>query len=65
MGRVVATYITRITLREPEDLAAGDVVAQPPLLEALDEAIEKLLRSAPAKGKRIPDVHVSSERVDQ
>ena len=65
-GRVIATYVVRITLREPDDLAEGESVAPAPTVQAVEDAIESqlvIIREA-AEGTRPFIVRAAGDRTD-
>lgn len=60
MGKIVASYLVRITLREPEDLGEGEQVQPAPTLDALARYVATALEDNQAN-----DVNVTAERVDR
>lgn len=67
MGKVVATYLVRVTLREPDGLE--EQLGPPPTVTQLEQGILELLDErrvwdlAPQLGSQW-DVHVTAERTD-
>lgn len=63
-GKILATYLARITLREPEpvedDTAAPVPVDEPPTNERLAELVAAAIES-----DRYLSAHVTSERTDR
>lgn len=58
MGKVVASYLVKVTVREPDGLAAGLEVERP-TIEELEDWIHRDLE---ARTEVV--VHVSAERTD-
>ncbi len=59
MGKIIASYLVRITLREPDDLEDGEPTPEPPTNAALAELITEKLGDISAN---VPTV--TSERLD-
>lgn len=67
MGKIVATYLVRVTLREPDGLE--EQPGPPPTVTQLEQGILELLELrvcdlAPQLGSQQWDVHVTAERTD-
>lgn len=60
MGKVIASYLVKVTVREPDGLKAGDQVEEPITNDQLEDEIRRDLTARHAGW----DVSASSERTD-
>jgi hypothetical protein len=60
VGKIVATYLAKITLREPDDLLEGEKVDPAPTITELTTVIENALETSQAN---LPSV--TAERTDR
>lgn len=59
MGKVIASYLVRVTLREPDDLEVGEDIQEAPTIATLEGLfIEALLDNITNAA------HVTAERLD-
>lgn len=70
MGKVIASYLARITLREPSDLAHGKSTFDPPTIARLEEGVKHGVESIEGTVRETdgPDwyeVNVTAERTDR
>ncbi len=65
MGKILATYLVKVTLREPDDLGPDEEVRKAPTIDEMTLAVQRGIDGAQTNdGPRWYDVNATAERTD-